>query len=144
MVMEQRKPVKVKIPWSLHISIIKLQGELESTYEEACIRASKLLNVNSKKFEDVVEAKVRSFEKSSLLKKVNKSRKTWTDKGYNKGYTEGHRVGYMKGVREYKITYPCNICNKEMVLLPGRKNHEATKEFLRKAGWAHGSCIDKK
>jgi hypothetical protein len=38
--MDRRKPVKAKIPWKLHIAIIKLQGDLESTYEEPCIRAS--------------------------------------------------------------------------------------------------------
>jgi flagellar biosynthesis/type III secretory pathway protein FliH len=142
--MSQRKPIKTKIPWKLHISIIKLQGELELTYEEACLRASELLDVNSKEFKEAVAAKARSLEKSSLMTKINKSRKTWTKKGYDAGYAEGQQRGYEKGVNEYKITYPCCICNKDLVMLPGNKDHEAAKQFLKKAGWGHSTCHEKK
>jgi hypothetical protein len=74
------------------------------------------------------------------MTKVNKSRKTWT----KKGYSEGHRKGYEKGVKEYRITYPCCVCNEDLVMLPGGKDHEATKKFLREAGWGHGKCHEKK
>jgi hypothetical protein len=33
--MARKKSVKAEIPWALHIAIIKLQGNLESSYEEA-------------------------------------------------------------------------------------------------------------
>jgi flagellar biosynthesis/type III secretory pathway protein FliH len=106
----QKKSIKVEIPWNLYIGIIKLQGKLESSYEEACIKASQLLDENSKEFEKALETKVRSIEKSQVMSKINKSKKTWTDKGYKKGYGEGHMQGYKKGVKEHKITYPCSIC----------------------------------
>ena len=132
------------IPWELHISLIKLQGRLESTYEEACIRASQLMDINSTEFEKAVKDETRKIEKSQVMSKVNKSRKTWTDKGYKKGYGEGHRQGYKKGVAEYKITYPCSICGGELVMMPGNKDHVAMKKMMVNGGWAHSSCHDDK
>jgi flagellar biosynthesis/type III secretory pathway protein FliH len=78
------------------------------------------------------------------MTKVNKSRKTWTEKGYEKGYGEGHREGYEKGVNEYRVTYLCSICGEELVRLLGNKNHETEKEFLSEAGWGHSTCHEKK
>ncbi len=128
------------IPWALHISLIKLQGRLESTYEEACIRASQLLDINSIEFEKAVAAETRNIEKSQVMSKVNKSRKTWTDKGYKKGYGEGYRQGYQKGEAEYKITYPCSICGGELVMWPDKKDHVAMKKMMINGGWAHSTC----
>ena len=48
------------IPWKLHIALIKLQGRLESTYEEACIRASQLIDVNSIEFKKAVADETRA------------------------------------------------------------------------------------
>ncbi len=76
---------------------------MESTYEEACIRASQLLDPNSKEFEKAVADEISRIEKSQIMSKVNKSRKTWTEKGYKRGFSEGHKEGYRKGVDEYKI-----------------------------------------
>jgi flagellar biosynthesis/type III secretory pathway protein FliH len=129
----------VKIPWTLHIAIIKLQGTHESSYEEACDLASQLLDTNSKEFEKAVAGKVHSIEKSKLMSKVNKSRKTWTDKGYKKGYREGHNEGYRKGVADYQITYECSICGKEMIMKPGDNDHVAMKKMMKNGGWAHTS-----
>ena len=142
--MARKKSIKSMIPWELHISLIKLQGRLESTYEEACIRASQLLDVNSLEFEKAVAAGTRNIEKSQVMSKVNKSRKTWTDKGYKKGYGEGHRQGYQKGEAEYKITYKCSICGGELVMIPDNKDHVAMKKMMINAGWAHSSCHEAK
>ena len=74
--MARKKSVNSKIPWDFHIALIKLQGRLESTYEEACIRASQLLDPNSKEFEKAVADEINKIEKSQIMSKVNKSRKT--------------------------------------------------------------------
>jgi hypothetical protein len=142
--MARKKSIKSMIPWELHISLIKLQGSLESTYEEACIQASQLMDINSTEFEKAVAAETRNIEKSQVMSKVNKSRKTWTDKGYKKGYGEGHRQGYKKGVAEYKITYPCSICGGELVMMPGNKDHVAMKTMMVNGGWAHSTCLEAK
>jgi hypothetical protein len=142
--MVRKKSINSKIPWDLHIAIVKLQGKLESTYEEACIVASQLMDVNSEVFEKAVSVKVRKIEKSKAMSTVNKSRKTWTDKGYQKGYSkgikEGHRKGYQKGVEEYMITYPCNICNRDLVMKPGEIDHVAMKKMMTEKGWGHNKC----
>ena len=138
--MARKKSTNSKIPWDLHIALIKLQGRLESTYEEACIQASQLMDINSTKFEKAVADEIRKSEKGQVMSKVNKSRKTWTDKGYKKGYGEGHRQGYKKGVAEYKITYPCSVCREELVMMPNNKDHGAMKTMMVNGGWAHSSC----
>jgi flagellar biosynthesis/type III secretory pathway protein FliH len=142
--MARKKSIKSMIPWELHIALIKLQGRLESTYEEACNKASQLLDVNSIEFEKAVAAETRNIEKSQVMSKVNKSRKTWTDKGYKKGYGEGHRQGHNKGVAEYKITYPCSVCGEKLVMIPDNKDHVAMKKMMINGGWAHSSCIEVK
>ena len=142
--MTRKKSIKSLIPWELHIALIKLQGRLESTYEEACIMASQLMDVNSIEFEKALADETRNIEKSQLMSKVNKSRKTWTDKGYKKGYGEGHRQGHNKGVAEYKITYPCSVCGKELIMIPDNKDHVAMKTMMNTGGWAHSSCLEAK
>ena len=86
--MARKKSIKSMIPWEFHIALIKLQGRLESTYEEACIRASQLMDINSIEFEKAVAAETRNIEKSQVMSKVNKSRKTWADNGYKKGWKD--------------------------------------------------------
>ena len=142
--MARKKSFKTTIPWGLQIAVIKLQGRMESTYEEACIRASQLLDPNSKEFEKVVADEVSKIEKSQIMSKVNKSRKTWTEKGYKKGFSEGHRQGYRKGEAEHKIVYSCSVCNGELVMKPGENDHIAMKKIMSDAGWAHSSCHEVK
>ena len=142
--MARKKSINSKIPWDLHIALIKLQGRLESTYEEACIRASQLLDPNGKEFEKAVADEINKIEKSQIMSKVNKSRKTWTEKGYKKGFSEGRKEGHRKGVAEHKITYPCSICKGELIMKPGEKDHIAMKKLMSDAGWRHVSCHDAK
>ena len=130
--MARKKSIKSMIPWELHIALIKLQGRLESTYEEACIHASKLMDINSTEFEKRVADETRNIEKSQVMSKVHKRRKSWTDKGYKKGVTE------------YKITYPCSLCGEELVMLPDNKDHIAMKKMMVTGGWGHASCHEAK
>ncbi len=71
--MARKKLIKSTLPWELHITLIKLQGRLESTYEEARIRASQLMDINSTEFEKAVADETRNIEKSQIMSKVNKS-----------------------------------------------------------------------
>ena len=130
--MARKKSIKSMIPWELHIALIKLQGRLESTYEEACIHASKLMDINSTEFEKRVADETRNIEKSQVMSKVNKRRKTWTDKGYR------------KGVAEYKIKYHCSLCGEEIVMMPDNKDHVAMKKMMVTGGWGHSSCHEAK
>jgi hypothetical protein len=78
--MNQNDPVKIEIPWGLHIQIVKLQGKLESSYLEAYLEASKLIESNRPKFEKAVITEAHRLEIRNLMKKINKSRKSWKKK----------------------------------------------------------------
>jgi len=54
------------------------------------------MDVNSTEFEKAVAVETRNIMKSDVMSKVNKSRNTWTDKGYKKGYGEGAARGTIK------------------------------------------------
>lgn len=116
--------VKVEIPWELNMAIIKIQAAEELEFEEACIHASKLLDVNGSEFHRAIETKVNKIKKSLVLSEVNKSKKTWREKGYKKGYDEGHRIGHQKGVNEFRITYSCAVCGEELVIKPNQNQSQ--------------------
>ena len=70
------------------------------------------------------------------MSKVNKSRKTWTEKGY--------KQGYKKSEAEHKITYSCSVCKGQLIMKPGENDHIAMKKMMSDAGWAHSSCHNAK
>ena len=126
------------------MTIIRLQGTEDLDFEEACIRASQLIDSNSEEFKKSVEVKVSNFKKGLLLSESNRSRKTWTNKGYKKGYSEGEATGYQRGVDENRITFQCAMCNQELWLPPNSEAHKAVIAFLKEKGWGHGECIKSK
>lgn len=135
--------VKVEIPWELNMAIIKIQAVEELEFKEACIHASKLLDVNGGEFQRAIETKVNNIKKGLVLSEVNKSKKTWREKGYKKGYDEGMRNGYQRGVVDYRIAYTCAVCGKELIMKPKANDYEAMKQLMKQAGWAHGDCLKK-
>lgn len=118
--MVKKEIVKTSIPWNLHMTLIKFQASEETTYEEACILASKIMEPNSEAFREEVKKEIMKHDRSQLMSSINKSKKAWTEKGYKKGFDEGYKQGHQKGVADYMITYPCSICGKELVMKPGR------------------------
>jgi hypothetical protein len=76
------------------------------------------MDIISTEFEKRVVDETRNIEKSQVVSKVNKSRKTWTNKGYQ------------KGVAKYKITYPCSVCGEELVMTPDNMDHIAMKKIM--------------
>jgi flagellar biosynthesis/type III secretory pathway protein FliH len=142
--LNHKEPVETEIPWLLHIQIIKLQGKLESSYMEACIEAAKLIDANGPEFEKAVATKARRLENSSLMKKINKSRKSWQKKGHDKGLVEGRKQGHAQAETEYKVTYPCKICHKPIVMYPENQDYKALQSLMMNAGWGHSTCHEKK
>jgi hypothetical protein len=57
------------------MAIIKLQASEETTYEEACILASKLLEANSEVFQSAVDSMVSKRDRATILSKINKYNK---------------------------------------------------------------------
>jgi len=136
--------VKTEIPWELHMALIKVQASEELDYEQACERASQLIDTNSEEYRRAVQSEANRLKKSQLMTEINKAKKTWRKKGYSSGYKDGDKAGYQRGVQEYRITYPCSVCGGELVMMLGAKDHEAMKFMMKQAGWAHSSCLEKK
>lgn len=141
--MTRKEKVKTSIPWNLHIAIVKLQASEECSYEEACVFASKILEPNSEAYREEIQRELLKHDRSQLMSSINKSKKSWTEKGRKKGYKEGYKKGYQKGSSDYKITYPCSVCGKDLVMKPSENDHVAMKQLMKERGWAHSSCIKK-
>ena len=56
-----------------------------------------------------------------------------------KGHVEGYRKGYAEAERLYKVTYPCSVCRKTIVLSSEEAKHAAS-EYMQEHGWAHIAC----
>ena len=128
---KNRKPVKTKIPWELYMAIVRLQGEEDLDWDQACIRTAELIDVKREEFLKAVDMVADRKYKSRHMKELNSSRKSWTEKGY------------AKGAEEHRITYPCSVCGGDLTIKPGAKDHEAMKEMMKQAGWAHSTCLNK-
>jgi hypothetical protein len=131
----RKEDVKTTIPWELHIALIKLQANEESSFRDVCVLATKLLEPNSKAYQEQIQKEIFKDNRSRIMSSVNKSKKTWREKGRKQGYNEGYRVGYQKGTADNKITYGCSICGKELVMMPEKSDHIAMKGLMKQAGW---------
>ena len=63
--------------------------------------------------------------------------------GWRRGFDEGQFEGYGKAELEFKVTYPCSVCGKPIVMKPGSESHIAMKGYMREHGWEHSSCGNK-
>jgi len=139
-----KRTVKTEIPWELHMALIKVQASEELDYEQACERASQLIDTNSEEYRRAVQSEANRLKKSQLMTEINKAKKTWRKKGYNSGFKDGQKEGYKQGVQQYKVPYPCSVCGRELVMMPGARDHEAMKVMMKHAGWAHTTCLKNK
>lgn len=128
---KKRKPVKTTIPWELYMAIVRLQGEEDLDWDQACIRTAELVDVRREEFLRAVDGAANRVYKSRHMKELNKSKQSWTKRGYD------------RGVEEYRVTYPCSVCGGDLILKPGAKDHEAMKGMMQQAGWAHTTCLGK-
>ena len=84
------------------------------------------------------------FEKAKV--KLPNLEKLSYDNGYNRGFKEGRDVGYILGYHEaeeeFKITYPCSICGKPILVRPGSKSHKDIIAHMKEYGWAHSECLE--
>ena len=85
------------------------------------------------------------FEKAKI--KLPNLEKLSYENGYKRGFKEGKDAGYKLGYdeveEEFKITYPCSVCGKQLVMRPGSGSHIAIKGYLREQGWGHSSCLNR-
>jgi len=138
---KKERMVKRSIPWSLHMAIVRLQGEEELDYREACARAAVLIEVNGSEFEVAVRVEANRLYKSRFLGEVNKAKNTWMRKGYDDGKRDGKAEGFLIASEDFLIRYPCSACGLDVILRPGNPDTEAAVEFLKSRGWGHPGCM---
>lgn len=81
------------------------------------------------------------FEKAKVI--IPNKEKMIYDNGRKRGYNEGISEGYDMAESEFKITYPCSVCGKLIVMHPNGKDHVEMKDYMRKNGWHHVTCSNK-
>jgi len=128
----QGKPVRIAVNRNLYMEIIKLQARENLDWEQACTRATTLLGENSVKFDEAVNKKYNALHRSQMLTEMNKVKQVWINQGYKKGEAD------------WKITYPCAVCAQPIAMKSGADDHSAMSDLLKKAGWAHTSCLKNK
>ena len=124
--------VKVSITPALEMALTKIRAMEELSWPESCDRAALLiLNEEEERSREVKRRAERIFS-SRFMVQLNKSRKTF----YNKGFTEG----YKRGRADFEIWYYCSRCGGMMTMRPGGSDHEALIGYMKEHGWHHTRC----
>jgi len=55
------------------------------------------------------------------------------------GYTKGYKKGYADAESVFRITYPCNVCGKTMIVA-GDVAKETIRGYIRDNYWGHTEC----
>lgn len=124
--------VKVSIPRQLYMKLLKVQVSDNVDWDEACVKASKLLDSNSEEFKQAVQRESTRIYKARHLAELNKARETI-------------RREAEQTVRNTENNWrvPCGKCGKPMFFSSRESNWESQlKPVLYKAfaGWSHVSC----
>jgi hypothetical protein len=123
--------VKATIPRELYLQIAGLQAAYGLDWYDAAKLAAERIDANNAAFRKSVETEVLRHRRSNLMTEVNKARKTIEDQGYE------------RGKRDYEITYPCSRCGGPLTVSPNGDSHKDIIEYMKKAGWAHKTCLGK-
>tara|TARA_B100000315_G_scaffold49545_1_gene44159 strand:+ start:2730 stop:3368 length:639 start_codon:yes stop_codon:yes gene_type:complete len=127
--------VKASIPKNLYMSIVKIQGNLNLDFKEACEVIAKQSDPKQKEFEKAVNLEADRRFKSGLMTQLNKAKKTISEKKYREGFIDG-------GIeKKMEYTVPCNVCLEDMVL--SENMWEDAKEYLKSKRWGHAKCHEK-
>ncbi len=111
------------------MTLVKLQGAEGLDWDEACLHASRLMDVSGKRYRDEIRAEANRVYKKRFMTEINKAKQTWIKKGFQ------------EGVNESRITYPCSVCGGELVMKPEAVDHDAMKLLMKEKGWAHSTCL---
>ena len=131
----QEELVKTSIPRRLQMAIIRLQADGDLNWDEACEKASELVDSNGTEFKKAVEHEAQRLHKSKFLEQMNRARLSI----HNNGFEEG-----VKWVRENEDNFraPCSVCGKPMYFSQNNSNWEEVKKTLHPAfaNWHHTTC----
>lgn len=127
------------IPRQLEMAIRKLQVAENLGWDEACVKAATLVDINSDRFQTLIEKKAQSLSKSRFLTQLNKGRATIARYSKRHGYLEG--LESAKSIERFTI--PCSKCGGPMEFQNNQNNWTSdVKPTLCKAfeTWSHVTC----
>ena len=122
----KKTPSRVKYEQSRPTFSFRIYKDLDERIREVK-KAEGMSNTN------IVEAGVGLFEV-----KVRKEKEVRTQ-----AYDEGYGEGYRDAEELYKVTYPCKICRRTLVVTSA-KEKGAIKRYMLEHGWGHADCINRR
>ena len=135
--------VRVKVPRSLYMAIVKLQASKDLDWEDACVQASQIIN----EFEKAVEVRAQRLYNERFMEQLNKARRKIREEGFKEGYdTALKSVFYLdpKEASKYGLTYPsCIYCGKPLhsVIVDANSNlGKWVLDRIREGRWHHTKC----
>ena len=136
-----------ELPKELRRSLVKLMAHDNLDIEEAYRKAAVLIDVNSTKFKDEVQKEADRIYKSRFMSEINKARtsiKNRAEEEWFGNYEEAYKQGHIDAKAENEIWFYCSVCNKKITVTPNSNSHQEIIKLMKKAGWGHQSCHDKK
>ena len=123
---KKRTPSRIRYEQSRPTFSFRIYKDLDERIREVK-KAEGISNTN------IVEAGVGLFEV-----KVSKD-----EEAKRQGYEEGFKKGYEEAEELYKVTYPCKICRRTLVVTSA-KAKEAIRRYMLEHGWGHADCINRR
>jgi hypothetical protein len=117
------------------MAVVRLQAAENLDWDDACSRASVLLDQNSEAFRKAVESRSQALYRSRHMSELNSARKSIQDETWLKA-TDWVRT------MEDNFHVPCSICGKPMSFSSRDNNWEVEKKTLFQAfaTWYHTTC----
>jgi hypothetical protein len=136
---DRTEAVKAEIPKALYLAIVRLQASEGLDWEEACVKASELLDANGQAFKRAVKREAQRLYNKRFMEQLNKAQGK---------IREGAFMGGIRWARENEDNFrvPCSICGEPMHFSSSDKNWESeVKPTLYGAfkNWCHAKCPTK-
>jgi hypothetical protein len=148
--LKHREGVRCEIPRELYMAIVRLQASEDLDWHDACVKASQLLDSNSKEFRKAVEKEAQRIYNSKFMTQLNKAKmKVW-----NEGFEAGRRNALNsifslspEEASRHGLSYAlCPYCDKPIYGVVVDANDNLGKwvlDKIREAGWHHTKCAQK-
>lgn len=125
------KKIIIEISNEFYLTLIRIQGKHNLSFEEACDKAAIMIDPRTDEFNKQVNIKAETLCKSRFMTQLNKSKQTIADKKYDEGFCNGYED------KESEYVFPCGKCNKEIPM--NDEMWELASKFLS-GRWIHVKC----
>jgi hypothetical protein len=130
------------------MAIIRIQASSNLDFDQACVKAAELLDVDG--YQKAVKREALRLGRGKLMATLNKMRESYEDKGFEAGLELGHTEAFgdaQSKAQEWLrnndcFRVPCSVCGQPMTFSSQDGNWEQEKAILCKAfsDWHHTTC----